>query len=145
MLRIIETDGGGRGQWDSKMGAKENYCLEPAGGQSWDQELGGGDMGSASLPPPRPGMGSVLGWGQCWAGAAGGPPGQVKKSDPLRAWRTLGWLLPGTGTPSPGEWQQERPQREEGSRWWLCCRSSSLLHNRVMGVSILEMAGMLKP
>lgn len=45
------------------MGAKEDYCWEPAGGQPWDQELGGGDMGSASLPPPRPGLGSELCWG----------------------------------------------------------------------------------
>ena len=72
------------------MGAKEDYCWEPAGGQPWDQELGGGDMSQpASLPPG-------LGWGQSCAGAAGGPPAQVKKSDPLRAWRTPGWLLPGT-------------------------------------------------
>ena len=138
MLRIIETDGGG-GSGTPKWEQRRIIAWNLLGDSPGTRSLGVGTWAQpASLPPG-------LGWGQCWAGAAGGPPGQVKKSDPLRAWRTLGWLLPGTGTPSPGEWQQERPQREEGSRWWLCCRSSSLLHNRVMGVSILEMAGMLKP
>ena len=140
MLRIIETDGGrGGGSGTPKWEQRRIIAWNLLGDSPGTRSLGVGTWAQpASLP-----LG--LGWGQCWAGAAGGPPGQVKKSDPLRAWRTLGWLLPGTGTPSPGEWQQERPQREEGSRWWLCCRSSSLLHNRVMGVSILEMAGMLKP
>lgn len=69
-------------------------------------------MGTASLPPPG------LGTRRRWAVAAGGPPGQVKKSGPLRAWRTLGGCSQGQVPPpsmSDNRTTSERKKEQMGS------------------------------